>query len=71
MQEAQTRQAGEQKRYLGHSLTVSHKPSMSGFKFLNLSGTVNCVTKSLNRFVFVLSLCSDLLALKSKDEVTY
>ena len=32
----------------GHYLTVSPKPSMSGFKFLNLSGTVNCVTNLLN-----------------------
>ena len=43
-------------RFPGHSLTVSHKPSMSGFKFPNLSGTVNCVTFSHqiapNVFVF-------------------
>ena len=31
----------------GHYLIVSHYSSMSWFKFLNLSVTVNCVTKSL------------------------
>ena len=31
------------------SLTVSHLPSMSCLQYLNLSGTVNCVTNSLNR----------------------
>ena len=33
---------------LGHSLAVSHLPSMSRIEFLNMSGIVNCVTKSLN-----------------------
>ena len=31
----------------GQSLTVSHLPSMSWFQILNMSGGVNCVTKSL------------------------
>ena len=35
--------------FRNHSQTFSHWPSMSWFDFLNLSGIVNCDTKSLTR----------------------